>query len=93
MAMAVEDAPDRTTDQGSEEDETDDEIIVGGITRAVGEYGDRRVEEGFGEPGDEAMKGLDPPIGKCVGEGEGAVKIEEGIEGEKEEEKAEGQRL
>jgi hypothetical protein len=36
------------------------------------------------------MKGLDPPVGKCVGEGEGAVKIEEDIEGKKEEKDAEG---
>ena len=90
MAIAVEDAPDRGTDQGNEEDETDDEIIVRGIARTVGKDGDRLVEERLGEPRDEAMKGLDPPVGKCIGEGQGSVKIEEEIEGEEEKEEAAG---
>ena len=37
-------APDRAADEGEQDNEQDDEIVIGGIAGTVGEYGDPRVE-------------------------------------------------
>ena len=92
--MPVEDAPDRAADEGKQDNEQDDEIVIGGVAGTVGEDGDGFVQEGLGQPGDKAVKGLEPPIiAVIVGKREDPIGVREDIAEEEDTIEAEAQGL